>query len=133
MYPRVKLWGWNPNKLGTFHSCLLLQGRRINNNGRLIITLSSFQQLMAFVERSNKFPEKDYYYVSYEEILESIPQAECYCWTPTRIGILRSAQLISGKKSRSEKRNMVAKQSAIELINFTKERFEQIGRKPILE
>ena len=133
MYPHVRKWGWNSNKLGTFHSCLLLHGRRINNNGRLIITLESFRCLIEYVENSRYLTEKERYYVSYEEILETIPQAEYYCWTPTRIGILRSGQLIQGKNSRSEKRNLVALESAIDLINFTKDRFDRIARKPIID
>ena len=68
-------------------------------------------------------------YLSYQEVLETFPQAAYYRWSPTIVGILYHTQLLKGKKSRKESCNLIAKQSAERLIQFIGQRFDNIAKK----
>ena len=126
VYSHVKLWGWNANKIGTFYNCLLLDGRKFGK-GRTIITESSFVALADFVYQGLIIKDDQPIFLSYDEIIEEIPQAELYRWTPTIIGILYHTNLLKGKQCKKEGRNLITEQSAKRLIQFTSNRFNNMA------
>ncbi len=126
-YKEVKLWGWNVNKIGAFYNCLLLDGKRIQGNKKTLITESSFLRLMEFVYSSLDISPSKEEYIGYEEVLESVPQAIFYRWSPTLIGMFYNSNLLQGKKCCIENRNLVTLQSVQRLIQYTSERFRNIA------
>ncbi len=127
----VKLLGWNPNKIGVFYNCLLLDGRCFGKNSRVIITESSFKNLMIYVYNTTTVVEQNPEYLSYEEVMEIFPQARLYRWSPTILGILYHSRLLTGKNSSKEGKCLVTKNSVINLIRYTNQRFIEIASKPL--
>lgn len=125
-YPLTKLWGWTAVKIGVFYNCLLLDGKRFGKKGRIMVSESSFENLMEYVHYSATIAITSEDCLSYDEILDLIPQAVYYRWTPTSIGIFFHSRLLYGKQSSKESRNLILKQSAVRLIEFTNQRFENI-------
>lgn len=125
-YPDARIWGWDARKIGTFYSCLLLEGRRFGSNSRPMISEISFSNLMNFVRNTYENYELNEPLYSYEEIMELFPQAAKYRWTPTKIGQMRSAKLLMGLKSSKENRYLIARSSADQLIRYTNQIFLDI-------
>lgn len=129
LYKAVKLWGWNSSKIGVFYNCLLLDGRKFGKHSQTIVTESSFIKLMDFVKNSIEIEEENPEYMTYQEIMDGIPQAEFYRWSPTTIGIFNKSGLLQGKRCKKEARSLVSKQSVIRLVKFTSNRFHEIAHK----
>ncbi len=128
-HPMVKLWGWNEAKVGVFYSCLLLDGKKFGKRSRTLITESSFECLKAFVINSTQCCDDNPEFMSYDEIMELVPQAELYRWNTSFIGIFYHSALISGKKCKKENRCLVSKASVARLIHYTNQRFYEISQK----
>jgi len=126
----VKMFRWNANKIGLFYNCLLLDGKSFGKN-RIIISESSFKNLIAYAYDALSIIDTQPEYLSYDDVMELIPQAELYRWSPTVIGVFFHSALLCGKKSKEESRNLVTKQSVINLIQYTNKRFSDIANKPI--
>lgn len=127
----VNLLRWNASKIGTFYNCFLLDGKTFGKNRRIIITEQSFTDLLTFAYNSLSIKEERPEYMSYEDVIEKIPQAEFYRWTPTVIGVFFHSGLLDGKRSHEESRNLVTKKSVVDLINYTNNRFINMVNKPI--
>lgn len=125
----VKLLRWNAAKIGVFYNCLLLDGKTFGKHSRVIVTVTSFNALVEYAYNVLGFVETEPEYLSYDEVLNEIPQAELYRWSPTIIGHLYHAGLLQGKKSLKEGKNLVTRQSVINLIRFTGKRFNDIANK----
>lgn len=127
----VDLLRWNVSKIGTFHNCYLLQGTKFGKNKRVIIMEESFTKLISYAYSTMALIDEKPEYLSYDEVIERVPQAEYYHWTPTVIGVFFHSALLVGKKSHVESRNLVTLRSAENLAKFTHQRFMDIGNKPI--
>lgn len=128
----VKLFHWNANKIGVFYKCLLLDGKTYSQNSKVMVTKESFDALVAYAYDVLGFVDQNPEYLSYDEVLDRFPQADFYRWSPTVIGILYHAGLLSGKKSGKEGRNLVTRQSVLNLLTYTDQRFRNIWNKPCL-
>lgn len=131
-YPLTTLWGWNDRKIGVFFNCLLLDGKKFGKNKRTMVKESSFVSLIQFVESSVAAPRHSTpEYLSYEEIMERIPQAQDYRWSNSNLGIFYHSKLLMGKMSKKESCVLIEKQSVLRLIKYTNQRFIAIANKPI--
>ncbi len=94
-----------------------------------MVTEMSFKNLIEYVNEINSIEDCCESYMSYDEVLEAIPQAVYYRWTPTVIGIFFHSRLLYGKRSNTEVRNLIKESSAVHLIDYTGNRFEEIRLK----
>lgn len=131
LYPHLKLWGWTPNKIGTFYRCLLVDGKKFGKNKRTLITESSFNRLIEFVYLSVDDLQDRPEFMGYDEVMECTPQASFYRWTPTVIGVFCNSALLWGKRSQKESKHLVSRQSVQRLIKFTNQRFIDVSNLPI--
>lgn len=126
LYPHAKIWGWDTRKIGTFYRCLLIDGKPFGKKQRIQVTERSFVQLINYKTDFDENRQFCNIYMTYDEIMEDVPQAEGYRWSPTVIGVLKSAGLLHGKRLGKESANAITETSVSGLIGFTNQRLENI-------
>ena len=63
------------------------------------------------------------HYFSCQELIDKYPKVfENFGWTAQTVGYLLSAELLSGKYSHTEKKNLINEKSFLELVEFMDQR-----------
>lgn len=130
-HPEVILWKWDDKKIGMFFRCLLIDGETFGRNKRKIVTEESFVLLMDYVNENKECNYTNGEFMAYTEVIEVSEYAKACNWTPTIIGNFCTSSLLYGKKCSRESRKLVAKESVIRLLKFTKERYQKKMNPPI--
>ena len=101
-YNQVEFWNWNPQRIGVFLNSFLLIGDPRKGKITAQIDERSFQALIKFANSIvdfHKIKYKDHAACSYElltpeELINQNPRVKAVRWTPTKIGIFLSTNLL---------------------------------------
>lgn len=132
-YTRVAFWNWNPKYIGVFVNSFLLIGDPRKGKHKAQVDERSFQALIKFsnsIIDLHKIKYKNTVACSYElltpdELINLHPCVKAVRWTPTKLGIFLSTNLLFGLPKGAGNGCLITKRSFELLMLHTKGTMER--------